>query len=198
MKSRKPAYSFESDDGLLVEVYHVEVGDAAYLVDLFDHLSTDSRYMRFNQFLESVDSQIVQREAEHIATVDPARGRSLLAFADLPDQPNAPVAGARYVRTDIPQQAEVSLSVRDDMQHQGIGGHMLLCLFSEALKDGLRTLVGTFQTNNRRIWALLGESPYQSNTVIDGFQTTVTIDLQTLRSRPEEVSMTHLDGQQVR
>ena len=98
--------------------------DAGDLVDLFEHLSTNSRYMQFNQYLASVDPELVRREAEHIALVDPARGLGVLAFADLPDQPHAPVAAARYIRTDDPQQAEVSVSVRDDLQHQGIGAEI--------------------------------------------------------------------------
>ncbi|MCA9869528.1 MAG: GNAT family N-acetyltransferase [Anaerolineae bacterium] len=178
MKRRISELTFETSEGLPVEVFRVQPEDAAYLVDLFEHLSTDSRYTRFNQYLAGIDPETVQREAEHIALIDPAVGLAMLAFADLPDQSHAPVAAARYVRTEDPQQAEVSVSVRDDMQHQGIGARMLLSLAAEARRAGICTLIGTFQTSNRRIWALLSESPYQSTTVIDGFHTTVTIDLQ--------------------
>lgn len=194
MEKRKSEFTFETDSGLVIDVYRVQAEDAAYLVDLFEHLSTNSRYMRFNQYLAIVDPEIVQREAEHIALVDAASGLGVLAFADLPDQPHAPVAVARYVRTGTPQQAEVSVSVRDDMQHQGIGGQMLLFLSQEARAAGIRTLIGTFQTGNRRIWALLAESPYQSTTVIDGFQTTVTIDLGSTKVTPDKNHVTQLEG----
>ncbi|HRX01623.1 MAG: hypothetical protein KDI07_10025 [Anaerolineae bacterium] len=194
MEKRKSEFTFETDSGLVIDVYRVQAEDAAYLVDLFEHLSTNSRYMRFNQYLAIVDPEIVQREAEHIALVDAASGLGVLAFADLPDQPHAPVAVARYVRTGAPQQAEVSVSVRDDMQHQGIGGQMLLFLSQEARAAGIRTLIGTFQTGNRRIWALLAESPYQSTTVIDGFQTTVTIDLGSTKVTPDKNHVTQLEG----
>lgn len=198
MKDRKPEYTFESNDGLTIEVKRLQTDDAVYLVDLFEHLSTNSRYARFNQYLASVDPVDVLREAEQIVLIDSSRGLGVLAFADLPDQPHAPVAVARYIRTDDPQQAEVSVSVRDDMQHQGIGAQMLLYLASEARKAGVRSLIGTFQTANRRIWALLAESPYQSTTVIDGFQTSVTIDLQTPRHASEQDTTTQLENQEVR
>ncbi len=198
MKNRQPEFVFENNDGLPIEIYRLKPDDAGYLVDLFDHLSTNSRYMRFNQYLASVDPEVIRREAEHIALVDPARGLGVLAFADLPDQPHAPVAAARYVLTDDPQQAEVSVSVRDDMQHHGIGAQMLLYLSAEARKAGLRTLIGTFQTSNRRIWALLAESPYQTTTVIDGYQTTVTIDLQTPKRASEPDASTQLESQEMR
>ncbi len=198
MKQRKPQSTFKTSEGLLVEVYRVQAEDAHYLVDLFEHLSTNSRYMRYNQYLAGIAPAIVQSEAEHIALIDSAAGLMLLAFVDLPDQPHAPVAGARYVRTGDPNQAEVAVSVRDDMQHQGIGAQMLLYLAAEARRDGVGTLVGTFQTSNRRIWALLAESPYPSTTVIDGFQTTVSIDLQSIRHAPEAKSSAHLDIQPVR
>lgn len=198
MINRDCEFKFESNDGLSIEFYRLLPEDAGDLVDLFDHLSTNSRYMRFNQYLASVDPELVRREAEHIALVDPARGVGVLAFADLPDQPHAPVAAARYVLTDDPQQAEVSVSVRDDMQHQGIGAQMLLYLSAEARKAGVRSLIGTFQTSNRRIWALLAESPYQSTTVIDGFQTTVTIDLQTPKRASEPDASAQLITQEMR
>lgn len=198
MINRDCEFKFESNDGLSIEFYRLLPEDAGDLVDLFDHLSTNSRYMRFNQYLASVDPELVRREAEHIALVDPARGVGVLAFADLPDQPHAPVAAARYVLTDDPQQAEVSVSVRDDMQHQGIGAQMLLYLSAEARKAGVRSLIGTFQTSNRRIWALLAESPYQSTTVIDGFQTTVTIDLQTPKRASEPDASVQLITQEMR
>lgn len=178
MKQRKPELTFFSANGFPIEVYRIQPDDAGFLVDLFEHMSTDSRYMRFNQYLTTVDPEIVRREAEHIAMVDPARGLAVVAFADLPGQPNAPVAGARYVRTQVPEEAEVAVSVRDDMQHQGIGARLLLFLISEARRDGVRALVGTFLTSNRRIWAMLAESPFESTTVIDGFQTSVRIDLE--------------------
>lgn len=198
MKNRDYEFKFESSDGLVVEVYRVQMDDAVYLIDLFEHLSTNSRYMRFNQYLEGVDPETVRREAEHIALIDPDKGMSLLAFADLADQPHAAVAGARYVRTSDPNQAEVSISVRDDMQHQGIGAQMLLYLAAEARKAGVCTLIGTFQTGNRRIWALLAESPYQSTTVIDGFQTTVTIYLQTPKRASNPDTSPQLESEEMR
>lgn len=198
MKNRDCEFKFKTNDDLSIEVHRVQPDDAGYLVDLFEHLSTNSRYTRFNQYLASVDPEIVRREAEHIALVDPARGLGVLALADLPGQSRAPVAAARYIRTDDPQQAEVSVSVRDDMQHQGIGAQMLLYLAAEARKAGVCTLIGTFQTGNRRIWALLAESPYQSTTVIDGFQTTVKIDLQTPKRALNPETSPQLESEEMR
>lgn len=194
MKHRTPELQFETSDGLAVEVFRVQAEDVDYLIDLFEHLSTNSRYLRFNQYLSSVDPGIVRREAELIATADPAVSAGWLAFADLPEQPHAPMAGARFVITDDPTRAEVSVSVRDDMQHHGIGAQMLLFLASEARKRGIHTLYGTFQTSNRRIWSLLAESPYQSTTLIDGFQTTVSIDLQSTRQATREKTDAQPDG----
>lgn len=198
MNHRKSEATFVTSEGLSVEVYWVQAEDAPYLIDLFEHLSANSRYMRFNQYLEGVDPAAVQREAELIALIDPAKGLSLLAFADLPEQPDAPVAAARYVRTDQPNQAEVAISVRDDMQHQGIGAQMLLYLAATARRDGIHTLVGTFHTSNRRVWALLAEAPYPSTTAINGFQTTVTVDLQSSRQAPETNGSAPLDIQPAR
>lgn len=190
MQHRKPEFTFKSDAGLLVEVFRLQPEDAAYLVDLFEHMSVTSRYQRFNQYLANVDWQMVEREAEHLSIVDPARGLGLLAFADLPDQPHAPVGGARYVRTEEDEyQAEISVAVRDDLQGQGIGGQLLHNLVLMARAAGVHALVGTFHTANRRIWDLLAESPFQVHTEIDGVQTSLTIDLRSLRSAPADDGM---------
>lgn len=189
MRHREPEHLFTTGTGLSVRVYRLQPEDAQHLVDLFGHLSVTSRYMRFNQYLADVDPQVVLHEAEHLSVLNPDQGLGLLAFADLPDQDNAPVGGARYIRlAEDPLRAEVSVAVRDDVQHQGIGAHLLQLLTLHAQAEGVHALIGNFHTANRRIWALLAESPFLTTTVVDGIQTTVTIDLQTTRQALQEDS----------
>ena len=168
MHHRNAEFEFEAANGLPVRVFRLKPGDGRYLVDLFEHLSATSRYLRFNEYLSNVDPATVLREAEHLSLVDPDQGVALLAFADLPDQPNAAVAGARFILTGQPGEAEVSIAVRDDLHHMGIGRQLLLYLAEVASDADVSRLVASFHTGNRRIWALLAEAPYLSETIRSG------------------------------
>jgi GNAT superfamily N-acetyltransferase len=147
------------------------------LIDLFEHLSAESRYLRFNEVLDHPDPEYVRREAMHLASLDPERGKAWIVFADLPDQSNAPVAGFRFVRTSQPDVAEVSVAVRDDLQQQRIGSKLLLYVAREAKAAGINKLVASFHTNNRGVWGLLSRAPYYVTTDVHGSETETVVDL---------------------
>lgn len=177
MKRQVRSVKFRTQQGLEVRVRPLAPDDVENLIDLFEHLSPISRYMRFNESLESPDPDYVRREAANLCQVDAKRGAAWIAFADLPDQPNAPVAGVRFVRTEDPTTAEVSVAVRDDLHQQGIGGALLLFVAQQAQAAGVARIVASFQTSNRAIWALLARAPYHVHTVVHGAQTEVIVEL---------------------
>jgi acetyltransferase len=160
-----------------IKVYRVKPQDAVNLVALFDHLSTQSRYQRFNEMLTNPDPDMVWQTAQRMATVDPKAGAAWLAFADLPGEPNAPVAGARYMRQPNHKSAEVSVAVRDDLHQQGIGSELLLFLARHARNNGVERLVATFDTGNKGVWRLVHGAPFAVITTVHGSETEVTLDL---------------------
>ena len=87
---------FKTKDGQEIGVRHLRFGDAVYRVDLFENMSSDRRYRRFHQPADNMHPGRIWREAETIAHLGASRQEGLLAFADLPNRPNAPVAAARY------------------------------------------------------------------------------------------------------
>lgn len=93
-------HTFHSKDGHLVSLRPLKPSDAHHLVDLFEHMGADSRFLRFNQSLTDPEPERVWAEAERMARVNPGKDGAWLAFMDLPGQENAPVAGARYIRLD--------------------------------------------------------------------------------------------------
>jgi RimJ/RimL family protein N-acetyltransferase len=177
MVRRRTVHKFTTKSGLMVKVYRIKPQDAVNLVDLFDHLSTQSRYQRFNEMLINPDPDFVRETARRMATVDPKAGAAWLAFADLPGKSNAPVAGARYMRLPDRKSAEVSIAVRDDLHQQGIGSEMLLLLTRHARNNGVERLVATFDTGNKGIWRLVRNAPYLAVTTVHGSETEVAIDL---------------------
>jgi acetyltransferase len=166
--------SFETKKGIIVWVRPLLPQDAPYLVDLFEHMSADSRYSRFHQSLQNIDPERVWAEAENIAHIEPQVG--FIAFADLPDQPDAPIGVARCVCLGDGR-AETAVSVRDDMQNQGIAFHLMLTLAEEAKKQGIEKLVATAQSSNKPILRVLNRMPYPHTGKTSGAETELEMDL---------------------
>ena len=175
-------YCFSTENDLFVRVRPLRPGDGPHLVDLFEHLSPESRYRRFNIPLANPDPDLIRRRAEAMADIDPAAEQGWLAFADLVDQPDACGAGVRCIRLngDV---AEVSLAVRDDAQHDGIGTELLRFVGRQAYADGIRKLVGHVQSDNRPLWQSLRHvgAPFERKR--QGAETFIEVDLQEAASR---------------
>jgi RimJ/RimL family protein N-acetyltransferase len=171
MKNRY-VHTFLTKKGQLLKLRPLQAGDAHHLVDLFNHMGPTSRYLRFNLALTNPDPDLVWSEARRLAQIDPEKDGAWLAFCEMGDQPDAPVAGMRYMRVD-PQVAEASLAVRDDMQNQGIGAELLKFLVERAWAAGIRELVASAQRGNRPLWRLLDKVPLRMEYESDGGYTTM-------------------------
>lgn len=169
-------HHFTTDSGLFIWVRPLKPADVPLLLDLFEHMSPDSRYQRFNLPLTDPDPDWVLKRAEQLAYVRPADGRAWLAFADLPEQPQAPVAGIRYAYVSL-KSAEISLVVRDDLQNLGIGTELLKFAGRKAYADGIDRLVGVVQSMNRPLWHSLRNLDIPLKRVREGSHTLIEVDL---------------------
>jgi acetyltransferase len=170
--------SFRTRDGLEVRVRQEQAGDAGHLVQLFQNLGPASRYSRFSKDATHADPAAIQHRAEELARQEPPHDMAWLAFANLPGEPDAVLAAARYMRLAGEEDTgELAISVRDDMQRRGIGGQMLRFLLEQARAGGMRRLVANFLATNQGVWGLLRHSPYQVHTRLDGPMTHAVIDL---------------------
>ncbi|NOX60809.1 MAG: GNAT family N-acetyltransferase [Chloroflexi bacterium] len=152
-------YAFQADDGAWVRVRPMRADDAPHLVDIFEHLSPESRYLRFHEPLDAPDPHLVKQTAVEMAENATKNGRGWLAFVDLPDRANAPVAGVRWVRLDE-ETAEIALTVRDDMQRKGIGRELLRLAALDAYASGVRKLIAVLIATNQPVLRLLQRSPF--------------------------------------
>jgi acetyltransferase len=166
--------SLQTKNGTTVWVRPLLPQDASYLVDIFEHMSADSRYSRFQQALNHISPERVRIEAENIAHTPSQIG--FIAFADLPDQLNAPVGAARCVCVGDGR-AETAVSVRDDMQNQGIGTHLLGLLVEEARAQGVKKLLASIQSSNKAIIHILNRLPYAYTRKSIGPDTKLELDI---------------------
>jgi RimJ/RimL family protein N-acetyltransferase len=169
-------HTFYAEDGLLLRVRPLGPDDAKHLIDLFEHMGPESRFLRFNLALANPDPELVWTEARKMAQVDPQKDGAWLAFADLPDRLNVPVAGCRFVQLEDGA-AEASLAVRDDLQRRGIGRELLRFLVRQARDKGVRRLVATIQRGNRPIWRLLQSSGMEFEMESEGSISHIAVDL---------------------
>ena len=170
-------HDFHAKNGIYVWLRPLRPGDSGYLLDLFEHMSLDSRYQRFNIPLPDPDPDWVQKRAEQLAYVRPADGWAWLAFADLPDQPHAPIAGVRCIRVSL-DTAELSLVVRDDLHNLGIGRELLTFAGRKAYAEGLKRLIGVVQSTNRALWHSLRHMDVPLKRRREGTHTIVEVDLE--------------------
>lgn len=177
MSKTKQWRTYKTKHGLELRLRPLTPNDVDHLINLFEHLSPESRYHRFNEVLDHPDLAYVEQEAARLANLKPEQGQGWIVFADLPGQPNAPVAGFRFVRTGEPGVAEVSIAVRDDLQQQQIGTKLLRYLAREAKAAGIDKLAASFHTDNRGVWGLLARAPYYLVTEVHGTETDVIVDL---------------------
>lgn len=170
--------TFETKTGRRIRVRPMRPDDVPYLVEIFENMSSESRYRRFHQTVDNAPPARVWAEAEQIATADPDTSRGLIAFADLPGEPNAPIGAARYVSLGDGS-AETAMSVRDDMQNMGIGTYLFQLLVKEAIAAGVKKFVASVQNNNEAVWHILQRLPFKINRFPQGASSDVEVDLTT-------------------
>lgn len=160
------SYRFQARNELLVHVRPVQPEDSPLLVDVFEHLSPQSRYLRFNRSLATPDPARVKEEAEELAMWEATRGAAWLAFVER-ETGLMPVAVARYTLIP-PAMAEAAIAVRDDFQHEGIGSHLLFYMAAQAQAAGVRKLTALVRADNQVLLRVLTHAPYPLTRIARG------------------------------
>ena len=151
-----PADTVLLNDGTSLYFRPISAEDTPHLIDIFDHLSSESRYQRFQQVVDHFSATQVQTYAERTVQASVEAGYGILAFLASDTGDSVPVAGIRYVVEDERGiSAEFAITIRDDMHRRGIGSLLLNRLIIEARNRGLRYLTGSALAENIAIWKLL-------------------------------------------
>ncbi len=146
-------------NGQKVWIRPIRERDTPYLLDIYFNLSPDSRYNRFQHSAEDLSPKLIESRAEQTANDSVNNGFGLIAFTDLDDQPKTPLGGARY-HSDMadPYSAELAITIRDDMQRQGLGKLLLKKLIKEARQRGILYFTGVALEENEGVWHLLAST----------------------------------------
>lgn len=142
---------WKTSDGTGVLLRCVRPEDRALLRAGFEHLSPDSRYLRF--FTRG--ARLSDKDLDYLCDVD---GWDHFALgAVLVDEP-AGIGIARFVRDpDHPDRAEPAVAVVDDYQGHGLGTALVLRLADAARERGIREFRFDIMAGNDRMRNLLEE-----------------------------------------
>lgn len=125
-------------DGDTLLLRAISPRDADKLREGFSRLSPESRYRRFFHFIDHLSDEMVER----LTNVDGVKHVAIVALVETPDLKDEIGAGVgRFVcLPELPDVAEMAITVTDDFQRRGIGKILMQRLTQAALERGVRAL----------------------------------------------------------
>ncbi len=134
----------ELRDGRMVRVRAIVPSDEEELLQAFERLSSDSRYMRF---LRPVRVANRQRLREVLAGF-PASGLALAATIPAADGIDI-VGSASFIVGPGPETCEFAVTVADEWAGTGLGRGLMTALIDAARRRGLREIEGIVLADNQ-------------------------------------------------
>lgn len=148
--------TFTTRSGEEIKFRMIKEGDAALLVDLFNHLSFETKRLRFHLYTEKIPKERIWQEAETLSTLDPQLQVAIVATTTEADDEEHAVAVARFARASADAtEAEVAVVVRDDMQRNGLARKLFEMLTKKACEMGITHFVGWVLAENVRLMKLI-------------------------------------------
>ena len=151
-------------DGSTLRLRVPTAADEATLIDFFQALSSDSRYLRFHG-ATSIDHTTVAGALE----TDWHDRASLLGELAAPGGTVRPVALATYVRLHDPRRAEVAFAVADDLHRRGVGTRLLERLAAHASGAGIEEFLAEVLPQNHAMLGVFDDAGFETaRTLQDG------------------------------
>jgi acetyltransferase len=150
-------------DGGHYQIRPIQADDRERIIELFNHLSPDSRYLRFAHAISKLPDDFL----DDILHLDYKKEMVLLAAITSLTGTEEIIGMARYVTPPNQNACEFSLSVSDSHTTQGIGTHLMLDLIEHAKKTGLREMIGYVLSKNSRMLHLVSDLGFQIHSQDD-------------------------------
>lgn len=141
---------FELRDGSLVRIRPIQPNDKERIRGSLQQLSPESRYQRFM----NPKNKLSESELRYLTEVDWSVHQAWIAVD--PSRPGEPaVGGARCVRLDESNVAELALAVVDSFHGRGLGTLLLGVVSRSAIEVGIDTLRSYVLTENKSMLGIL-------------------------------------------
>ncbi|MBU3601826.1 GNAT family N-acetyltransferase [Polynucleobacter sp. AM-25C3] len=143
------------------EIRPITPDDREAVLDLFQHLSSQSRYFRYAHAMSTLPEDLL----EQIIHASNPNDFALAAFIRQEGESTESLVGiSRYVRDANSTRGEFSLSVSDDYHHEGIGSHLMQGILDCARLNGLSEIYGFVIKENHDMLVLMRHLGYELHT----------------------------------
>ena len=129
-------------DGSTLLIRPVRPDDKSAIAAGFERMSPESRFRRFFAPLQ----RLSERDLAYLTEVDHHDHEAVIGFDA---GTREPVGVARYIRSDVPTEAEVAVTVVDDWQGRGAATALLDRLVRRAREEGITHFLALVMTENR-------------------------------------------------
>ena len=130
--------------------------DELLLVDLFNKISPQSRYMRFLRHLHALPKEMLH----HFTHINYHSDFALVAVITESGK-DAIIAVGRYAYDSHENITDLAVAVRDDWQHLGLGKSLLVKTISIGKEHGISRFVSMMDPQNNIIMQTLREIGYK-------------------------------------
>lgn len=160
-------FALSDEDQYLIRP--IQLDDRERIIALFDHLSPESRYLRFAHAISKLPDDFL----DDILHLDYKKEMALLAVMSNPSRSEEVIGIARYVTPPNQNVCEFSLSVSDSHTAHGVGTHLMLDLIEHAKENGIQEMLGYVLSKNSRMLNLVADLGFQITRMDDDpdFQT---------------------------
>jgi GNAT superfamily N-acetyltransferase len=177
--------TLELRDGRKVVLRPIDRRDAIKLIDLHDHLSSESQYLRFF----GPKPKLAPAEAEYLASVDFHNRFAIVA--EVTEDKQKHLVGVGRFDINEPALAESAVVVRDDYQGVGLGTALLTRMREVGRGRGLHGFTAEILAENAKMIDLLVANGLEVSAARDGIvRVTAPIDQPVLFKALEIVAKT--------
>lgn len=142
-------------NGKSVFIRPIKPTDEHLIVDLFNKLNGDSKYMRFLMPLNALPEELLYRSTH----IDYHKNFALVAVIQ-EDGKDSIIASCRYGYDPKDNVTDFAIVVRDDWQRNGLGKSLLERIFSIGKEHGISCFVSIIDSTNNIIKHTLRELGY--------------------------------------
>lgn len=155
--------TYPLDGGLHYLIRPIQANDRERVIGLFNHLSPESRYLRFAHAISKLPDDFL----DDILHLDYKKEMALVAVITNYSGAEEIVGIARYVTPPKKSSCEFSLSVSDSLTAHGIGTHLMLDLIAHAKEHGLQEILGYVLSKNLKMLHLVSDLGFQISNLDD-------------------------------
>jgi acetyltransferase len=155
--------TYSLGDGSSYLIRPIRLNDKERIIELFKHLSPESRYLRFAHAISKLPDDFL----ENILHLDYETEMALVAIIQNQIGVEEIIGIARYVKPPNQDICEFSLSVSDSHTANGIGTHLMTDLITHAKENALQEMMGYVLRNNSKMLHLVSDLGFNTSKIND-------------------------------